>query len=225
MSGAAHHLNTMSVVLSMTDAATTGMKLGSAVQLLGSDNARAFAEVYKIYEFKDEGLLRDYLDFVVHEPVEWMRGFPTKWKSESQFSRVRAAFHKLLKRKDVEDALGATYATEIHDAIWAAFKEHMATVVGERNKTAVLRNEVTTTATIDAESVRSDELPTLSLHDADAESVHSVKKPRTVAATQPSNLEARYNRLDRAFRALLGGEGDETSRLRQALLVMLDSTP
>ena len=204
--------------------ATEGMKLGHAAQLLGTDNARAFVEVYKIFEYKDDGLLRDYLDFVVHEPAEWMRGFPVKWKSESQFSRVRAAFHKLLKRKDVEESLGATYTAEIHENVWTAFKEHMATIVGERNRTITappLRNTVVTA--IDAESVRSDELPTLSLHDADAESVHSVKKPRTATAAQPpSDLEARYNRLDRAFRALISGEGDETSRLRQALLVMLD---
>lgn len=199
------------------------MKLGHAAQLLGTDNARAFVEVYKIFEYKDEGLLRDYLDFVVHEPAEWMRGFPVKWKSESQFSRVRAAFHKLLKRKDVEESLGATYTTEIHDTIWTAFKEHMTAIVGERNRTAVTpRNELvmTNAVAIDAESVRSDELPTLSLHDADTESVHSVKKPRAA----PSDLEARYNRLDRTFRALISGEGDETTRLRQALLIMLDSS-
>lgn len=206
------------------------MKLSEATQRLGADNARAFAEVYKLFDFKDEGPLKDYLDFVVHEPAEWMRGFPTKWKSESQFSRVRAAFHKLLKRSDVEEALGATYVTEIHDAVWGAFKEHMGTVVAERNRGSVVKpvNELLMDADADAESVRS-ELPTLlvhEVHEVDAESVHSVKKARrpvVVPVPAPaSDLEARYRVLERAFRTLVGGEGDETARLRQALLVMME---
>lgn len=202
------------------------MKLSEATQLLSADNARAFAEVYKIFEYKDDGLLKDYLEFVVHEPAEWMRGFPVKWKSESQFSRVRAAFHKLLKRGDVEAALGATYATEIHDAVWSAFKEHMATVVAERNRTGAAEvvpkpiNELL----LDVESVRSDkeELSPLAIHDEDVESVHSVKKGRRQTLAPSADWETRYRLMERAFRILVGGDGDETTRLRQALLVMMD---
>lgn len=203
------------------------MKLSEATQLLNADNARAFAEVYKLFEFKDDGLLKDYLDFVVHEPAEWMRGFPVKWKSESQFSRVRAAFHKLLKRDDVEAALGAVYATEIHDAVWGAFKEHMATVVGERNRStaAAVVTKPINELLLDAESVRSDQGPPLTIHDEDVESVHSVKKerrPAPASTPESGDYERRYRVLECAFRTLVGGEGDETARLRQALLVMMD---
>ena len=205
------------------------LTLSAACSLLGStDSGRAFVEVYKVFEYKDDAGLRDYLDFVVHEPAEWMRGFPAKWKSDSQFARVRAAFHKLLKRKEVEEALGATYVSEIHDTVWNAFKEHMDAVVAERTgkgaavnakksapvpkNTVVLDNG----EAVEAESVESATLLTAFEEDRSV-SGESVKRPRAVATGGREAL------LEDALRVLLSGEGDELVRTRRALLLFLDS--
>lgn len=209
---------------------TAPLTLSAACALLsGTESGRAFAEVYKVFEYKDDASLRDYLDFVIHEPAEWMRGFPAKWKSDSQFARVRAAFHKLLKRKEVEEALGATYVSEIHDTVWNAFKEHMDTVVAERTgKGAVVTAKKTASVpavpantvildngeTVEAESVESATLVTAFEEDRSVGG-ESVKRPRATGGREAL--------LEGALRILLSGEGDELGRTRQALLLFLDS--
>ena len=72
------------------------MNLDDACKLLGAQG-RVFAEIYKLYGFKDDRSLKDYLDFVIHEPVEWLKGFPSKWDTRASFGRPKTALIKLLK--------------------------------------------------------------------------------------------------------------------------------
>lgn len=111
------------------------MKLSEAA-LLCEGNNRAFAEVYKIYNFKDDDELRAYCDFVIHEPVEWMRGFPAAWKSGTMFSKPRAAFHRLLRAPAVVTELGEAYCEQVHGIVWNAFKSHMSGILEKRGATA-----------------------------------------------------------------------------------------
>lgn len=208
---------------------STPLTLSAASALLSStDNGRAFTEVYKVFDYKDDASLRDYLDFVVHEPAEWMRGFPAKWKSESQFARVRAAFHKLLKRKEVEEVLGATYISEIHDTVWNAFKDHMDNIVAERTGKSVAKKSaplpkntvvLDSSEEVEAESVESATLLT-AFEEEHSVSGESVKRPRASSGTKGNGREAL---LEEALRILLSGEGDELVRTRRTLLLFLDS--
>ncbi|NBO57176.1 MAG: hypothetical protein EBU84_21845 [Actinobacteria bacterium] len=104
------------------------MKLCEAA-ILCEGNNRAFAEVYKIYNFKDDDDLRAYCDFVIHEPVEWMRGFPAAWKSATMFSKPRAAFHRLLRLQAVVEELGEAYCEQVHSVVWTAFKNNMTGIL------------------------------------------------------------------------------------------------
>ena len=109
------------------------MKLSEAVLL----SAPAFKEVYKLYNFKDDDSLKDYCDLVIHEPVEWMRGFPAAWKSVSTFSKPRSAFHKLMKEPSVIEALGVEYCENVHNVVWKAFKEHMSEILEKRSGSTI----------------------------------------------------------------------------------------
>ena len=71
------------------------MNLATATALAGSQ-ARYVSEVYKVFQYKDDQTLRDYLDFVIHEPVEWLKGFPAKLTTKGAFSRPKTALLKLL---------------------------------------------------------------------------------------------------------------------------------
>jgi hypothetical protein len=86
------------------------MKLVDAYNLLAedgiSDNCRYFSEVFKAFDFKDDDLLSDYIDFIVHEPVHWMEGFPVKLTTKTSFSKPKTAVIKLLKKGEVQTALG-----------------------------------------------------------------------------------------------------------------------
>jgi hypothetical protein len=107
------------------------MKLSEAA-ILCEGNSRAFTEVYKIYNFKDDDDLRGYCDFVIHEPTEWMRGFPAAWKSTTMFSKPRAAFHRLLRAPAVIEELGETYCEQVHGVVWTAFKNNMTSILEKR---------------------------------------------------------------------------------------------
>ena len=207
------------------------MKLSDAAQLCEA-NSRAFIEVYKHYNFKDDDTLKDYCDFVIHEPVEWMRGFPAAWKSVGLFSKPRAAFHRLLKQSAVIEELTETYCENVHSVIWNNFKTHMNTILEKRNGAATAATAAATAAS--AEAAEDDNQSVISAAESDAltaESFHSdeiihpvppvpaaaIKKPQvpaqqqqqpprnTVAYTvQPLNYKQKYEVLNGVLNTLLG---------------------
>ena len=110
------------------------MKLTEAQTLLG-EHSRYFSEVYKQFSFRDDQTLKEYLDFIQHEPVEWMKGFPSKLTTKSTFSRPKAILVKLLKMDAVKLALGEEYVTKAYAVIWKTFKNNLDMVLTTRNNT------------------------------------------------------------------------------------------
>jgi hypothetical protein len=107
-----------------------------------SDNPRYFAEVYKGFQFNDEDSLADYIDFIVHEPVHWMRGFPAKLTTKTSFSKPKTAVIKLLKKPAVQEDLGADVAETAYGVIWNTFKKEHETLLKEREGTRPFRTVV-----------------------------------------------------------------------------------
>lgn len=219
------------------------MKLSAAAELCEA-NARYFTEVYKLFNHKDDDDLCAYCEFVIHEPVEWMRGFPAKWKTASNFGRVRAAFHKLLKADTVESELGADYCRRVHEIIWVTFKEHMDAVLEKRNKGALANTSgkkarasdpvISILETFGDDDATSDILSAPDSDDdsdsLDAESlpppppVPEHKPKNTVKLTKPPlDYKQKYESALGVLKALLSGEGDENTRLRAALLTLLQA--
>jgi len=109
------------------------MKLKEAAALLGA-NERYFTVVYEAFKFADEELVRNYIDFVVREPIEWIKGFPLKLKTRPSFAKPKAALIKLLKTKEIQDHLGAEYCSKAHDIVWDTFKKHGDDILNARVK-------------------------------------------------------------------------------------------
>ena len=107
------------------------MLLKNAGALLGS-NERYFTVVYEAFKYKGEDLLRTYIDFIVREPVEWIRGFPLKLKTRASFAKPKAALIKLLKTSTVLEALGTEYCSAAHDVVWDTFKKHGDDILNAR---------------------------------------------------------------------------------------------
>ena len=107
------------------------MLLKNAGALLGS-NERYFTVVYEAFKYKSEDLLRTYIDFIVREPVEWIRGFPLKLRTRASFAKPKAAIIKLLKTGNVLEALGAEYCSSAHDVVWDTFKKHGDDILNAR---------------------------------------------------------------------------------------------
>jgi hypothetical protein len=224
------------------------MKLSDAAALC-EGNSRAFAEVYKVYNYKDEDDLRAYCDFVVHEPVEWMRGFPAAWKSTGLFSKPRAAFHRLLKQSAVVEELGAEYCENVHSVVWGAFKTHMDAILEKRNKT-VKSDSGPLLEVVETESVASAAESTSTGVTAESLDVEVIPPVPTVAiapwprnagggfTVSPMDYKHKYEVLHRVVETLLGGaentvrkDGwfqaaaaaptDENARLRAAFKLLL----
>jgi hypothetical protein len=114
------------------------MRLADAYNLLMedgiADNHRYFAEVYKNFQFKDEDTLKDYVDFILHEPTHWMRGFPPKLTSKNAFAKPKTAVIKLLKKTEVQADLGEAAAELAHTTIWTVFKRDHEKILEERQQ-------------------------------------------------------------------------------------------
>jgi len=171
------------------------MKLVDATSLLGGQ-ARYFSDVYKLYDFKDDQLLKDYLDFITHEPVEWMKGFPAKLTQKGSFSRPKAAVIKLLKHADVIEVLGEPYTQSVYDVVWNTFKKHIDAILAKRQH-----------ASIDHEDAQSSEPPHMQITE-DAESVHSATSVQSAGSSmhsvripkrQTTDWEKKYRVLEQAY--------------------------
>lgn len=143
------------------------MQLAESAALLGEQN-RDFADVYKHYNFKDNQSLKEYLEFITHEPTEWFASLPKKYSSKN-ITKPKTALFKLLKHGSVILAIGTAYAKHVHDVVLDAYKK---------------RNNASTPieTMLESSSISSLSGPTLEIEgiplDNDAESIHSVKKAR-----------------------------------------------
>jgi len=167
-----------------------------------SDNHRYFSELYKQFNYRDEGLLKDYLEFIYYDPVEWMRGFPKKLTTKTSFSKPKTAVIKLLKKEAVVEAVGAEFAERLHTKIWKTFKENSEGLLADRAKTKKGGSASSSgNSSGSASGSSNNKAPTMTVMDhfdaaeldADAESLHSYEElpipdrsVGTVAATIPT---------------------------------------
>jgi hypothetical protein len=207
------------------------MKLCEAAVLCEGNN-RAFTEVYKIYNYKDDDMLRAYTDFVIHEPVEWMRGFPAAWKSSTMFSKPRAAFHRLLRTPAVVSELGEAYCTQVHDIIWNAFKNNMNSILEKRGASndnlSVSKKSSTTHLTAESVSGQSDDeaLPPCPHVPVPISHNNIVPKNSVVYAEKKQGLDFKhkFQVVNSILQTLLtpSQTADENVRLRAALSSLLE---
>lgn len=179
------------------------MDLKRATELLDAKaQGRYFTEPYKLFGFTEETQLKDYLDFVIHEPVEWFKGLPGKLITRGSFAKPKTALINLLKEDDVKAILDAEYIEKVHDIVWKTFKSHSDAIIEKR---IASKNHAGNTGTTVVEQIMAEDIPENVIEEADVESVHSVRLTRTVdqGATPVTNWERRYRVLEAAYRELV----------------------
>jgi len=97
-----------------------------------SDHYRYFVDTYRVHDFKEETLLKEYINFIIHEPLLWLQLFPAKLKSKPAFSKPKTAVLKLLRDVKVIDVLGVEYCDKAHDLIDKTYKQHHNDIVTKR---------------------------------------------------------------------------------------------
>jgi hypothetical protein len=197
------------------------MYLEEAAGLLG-ESARYFICVYEHFNFTKQQFLKDYLDFIIHEPVEWLKAFPEQLKTKSSFAKPKSALIKLIKCPSVVTALGADYLKNIHDIIWTTFKQSSDEIIRLRQKS----NPTVEHSDDDALSVVSSQHPHLSIQDdleglehSDAMSLHSVKNV-VKSQTHSSN---RIRLMDSIIRTLVQDYQATCPALANVTLQLLDA--
>lgn len=130
------------------------MKLSDTHSFL-ADKSRYFTDVYKHFNFTDDQPLKDYLDFILHEPIEWLKGFPSRLLTKGSFSRPKAAAIRVLKLPEVKEALGEQYIQKVYVIIWKTFKIHAESIIADRKtpRTINVLQQIT-----DAESIQENEI-------------------------------------------------------------------
>jgi hypothetical protein len=191
------------------------MRLGESEGLLG-ESARYFVCLYEHFGFNDQQSLKDYLDFIVHEPVEFLKAFPEQLKTKSSFAKPKSALIKLLKHERVINLLGEEYIKTIHDTIWATFKKHGDSILSSRQKQSVNEDEDNES---DAGSRAVGQKPTLHIQDSDIDndaiSVESVVRV-------PNSLEKRCVLLTNLVRTLVRSYEGTCPALAAVTLQLLD---
>lgn len=202
------------------------MKLIDAYNLLVedgiADNQRYFAELYKHFQFKDTDPLKEYLEFIAQEPVQWIHGFPTKLTTKTSFSKPKTAVIKLLKKEAVHQDVGRAYAEKVHDTIWKTYKREWEGVLKMRERIRPVRS---VNEQFDAESIDEQPLPQL------RSMAHSVKSEEPALATEEyendehpqlyeeleTNVES--NKLTESFKS----DKERVDILKQVLLKLVAS--
>jgi hypothetical protein len=178
------------------------MNLLTAQKLLAedgvSDHYRYFIDTYRVHDYKEDTLLKEYIDYIIHEPLLWMQSFPAKLKSKPAFSKPKTAILKLLKETKVMEALGAEYCEKAHDVIDKTYKQHGHDIVTKRmgEKDEEERVEPPPTNIIGTHVQ-----PTL-LIEEEAETLDSASS-HTSSAEELRDLQQKYRTLKKAYEALL----------------------
>jgi hypothetical protein len=184
------------------------MNLSSAALIL-DENSRYFADVYKNFSFRDDQLLKDYLDFILHEPVEWLKGFPAKLKTKNTFSRPKAALIKLLKTDGVKAEFSEEYVASVYNSVWNAFKKNVDSILEQRNKTHVANVVEQMNESIEGEEINSVDMDIEQEQDQEQEQGQEQRQEQGQAHAQANHcascqrLQFKFNISVTAIQALI----------------------
>ena len=211
------------------------MNLGTATELLGN-NGRYFSQLYKHFQFTDTQTLKEYIDFIQHEPVEWMKAF--KGTNKNTFALPKTAVVKLLRNPTVVAELGGEYCNKAYECVWNTFKTNVDAFLAKRNSAVAVAvapvpavaPTLVSTSTIELVTEFDNLIENISVNGTEASdtSRHSVKPIKNIIQ-YPAGLnsvvttpwEKKYRILENAYRELSKNISNESTRA--SMLLLLDA--
>ena len=169
-----------------------------------SDHYRYFIDTYRVHDYKEETLLKDYIEYISHEPLLWLQSFPAKLKSKPAFSKPKTAILKLLKDSKVVEQLGAEYCDKAHDLIDQTYKQHGNEIVAKRmgiDSVVVTKEEEDRVEPPPTQVIGARVHPTLTIEE-DVEQLDSDSSASSLVE-EHRELEKKYRVLKKAYEALL----------------------
>lgn len=169
-----------------------------------SDHYRYFIDTYRVHDYKEDTLLKDYIEYITHEPLLWMQSFPAKLKSKPAFSKPKTAILKLLKDSKVVEQLGAEYCDKAHDLIDHTYKQHGNEIVAKRmgiDSVVVTKEEEERVEPPPTQVIGSHIHPTLTIEE-DIEQLDSASSTSSMAE-ELRDIQQKYRVIKKAYETLL----------------------
>ena len=169
-----------------------------------SDHYRYFIDTYRVHDYKEETLLKEYIDYISHEPLLLLQSFPAKLKSKPAFSKPKTAILKLLKDSKVVEQLGAEYCDKAHDLIDQTYKQHGNEIVSKRmgiDSVVVTKEEEDRVEPPPTQVIGAHVHPALTIEE-DVEQLDSDSSASSLVE-EHRELEKKYRVLKKAYEALL----------------------
>jgi hypothetical protein len=192
-----------------------------------SDHHRYFMDTYQIHDFKEETPLKEYIDFIMHEPLLWLQLFPAKLKSKPAFSKPKTALLKLLRDPAVIAVLGSEYANSAHDLIDKTYKQHHVEIIAKRMggsggsaavaPDVVVTKEETLSTTLQIEGRQHGEVD----DDAAAADVETLECSDGGVAEELRDLQKKYRVLKKAFEVMVTANLSEGNAKSITILLSL----
>jgi hypothetical protein len=102
--------------------------------LKNNEHVKYFKDQLRNFQRAPETSLKDYLDIVNNDAVEWLHSLPKGVKSKSTFHKYKAPLYVLLEHKDIIDAYGYNYCTTVLRNLKQAFKDNIDKIISERKQ-------------------------------------------------------------------------------------------
>jgi len=169
-----------------------------------SDHYRYFIDTYRVHDYKEDTLLKDYIEYITHEPLLWMQSFPAKLKSKPAFSKPKTAILKLLKDSKVVEQLGAEYCDKAHDLIDHTYKQYGNEIVAKRmgiDSVVVTKEEEERVEPPPTQVIGSHIHPTLTIEE-DIEQLDSASSTSSMAE-ELRDIQQKYRVIKKAYETLL----------------------
>lgn len=102
-----------------------------------NDIPMKFKETYTNMTLNDGDQLKRLLNAIKEDPLEWIKGLPSTYVSDSTLAKPKTAILNLLKKKEAIDAYGKEYCDAIHDNLKKTFTKHKHKISATRQAAQV----------------------------------------------------------------------------------------
>jgi T5orf172 domain len=120
------------------------MNIKQAIDILtksSNDNHKYFIDQLNHFKIQQTSPLKDYLDFINKDVLEWFRTSPESIKAQSTFYKFKAPINTLLEHKDVIETYGHTFCTTLARQITQVFSQNRECIIKERNNNIYIDNK------------------------------------------------------------------------------------
>lgn len=130
------------------------MDIETALNILKDKNPdyrKVHENIIKTFNFPCTGLLKDYLNMIKHDPLEWFNMFPKEYASTEALAKPKTALlHWLEKNERVRTELGASFCDDLAQTIHNVWKSNKDSLVAERKRLKELERQQRTPAQSEA---------------------------------------------------------------------------